>query len=630
MCGICGLRNLDGRPLGDEDRRLVEEMSRRIVHRGPDDEGAWSSGDTAVAMRRLSIIDVAGGRQPVWNEDRTVCVTNNGEIYNYLDLRRDLEARGHRFATRSDTEVLVHLYEEEGVDFLPRLNGMFALSLYDARRRRLLLARDRYGIKPLVYTRRPGRIQWASEIRALLADPTIDRTIDAEALSTYLSFYYVFAPRTIFRSVRRLPPGGALVADGSGIRILKWWSPPAGESAADEAEAAAELPRRLREAVRRHLQSEVPLGVFLSGGIDSTSLVALASDLTGEPVRTFSIGFAEASYSELADARSVAGRYRTRHREYLLRPEQVPPAVERFASNVAEPYGDWSFVVNDEVARRAKEHVTVILRGDGGDEVMGGYPTYAAARLAALYRLLPEAVRRGLVEPAVARLPASGRKMGLDVKARAFLRGAESPPVLAHMRFKEIFDDDEKAALIADPDLRAAATGFEPFAEAAAFAEGPTLERSLMALDLRTFLEGNGFAIGDLTSMAHAVEARVPYLDNDFFDYAWRLPAQYFVRGLTTKALFRRAMAPYLPRDVVRGKKRGFVIPTAPWLRAPGNPVAAFVAGVLAPDRLRAAGLLDPGTADRYLEEHVTGRADRSRQITALVSLTLWAERHLA
>ncbi|RMH56176.1 MAG: asparagine synthase (glutamine-hydrolyzing) [Candidatus Hydrogenedentota bacterium] len=623
MCGICGILRRDGQPIEVD---LLNRINQAMVHRGPDDEGRFLDGPLGMAMRRLAIIDRAGGRQPIQNEDGSVTVVYNGEIYNYRELTRLLVGRGHHFRTRSDTEVLVHLYEEFGLDGFQRLNGMFAFSLWDGKRRRLVLGRDRTGIKPLVYADTGKEFVWASETRALLIHPSVSRELDPLALQTYLRFYYIPSPRTIFRFVRKLQPGHLLVLENNtSPRLVRFWELPEECEAVPEEEARKALPGLLRAAIERHFQSEVPVGVYLSGGLDSTSIVALASEFSSEPLRTFSIGFQEASYSELDDAEAVASRYNTIHRSYRLESAQVPQILEDWTTRVAEPFGDWSALANYEVSRRAKEEVTVILRGDGGDEVLGGYPTYSAQRILPWFRKIPSPIRRGLLRTVAAKTPASGKKLGWDVKLRAFLRGAEEEPLIAHFRFKEIFGPEEIDALLSDPPTEK----FDPFQEYAEKARGADLLRKVMGLDLVTFLEGNGYAVGDLTTMLHSVESRVPFMDNEFFDYGWKLPARYFVRGLRTKALFREAMEPFLPPKVVRAPKRGFVIPGSLWLRSPGNPVHELGRDIVLSDRIQSTGLLIPDLVRRYWKEHNEGRVDRTRALTAVFGLVLWAEKHL-
>ncbi|HEU4980522.1 MAG TPA: asparagine synthase (glutamine-hydrolyzing), partial [Solirubrobacterales bacterium] len=428
MCGICGLVALDG--ASGPDPAALAAMNETLVHRGPDSKGSMIEGPVALAMRRLSIIDLAGGDQPIGNEDGTIQVIQNGEIYNYRELMDDLSGRGHRFATHSDTEVIVHLYEERGPGFVEALRGMFAIALWDARRARLVLARDRFGIKPLYYRVADGTLSFASELKALLRQPGFSREIDQGALEAFLAFNSVPAPMTIFTEARKLPAGHTLVAEDGDVSVSRYSRPSpvsAGEVRSDgEEELATELRERLRDSVRAHLVSDVPVGVLLSGGIDSCALTALAAAESGYRVSTFSIGFEESSFDELGQARLVAQRYGTDHHELILRPDAVdllPRLVEAFD----EPFGDSSALPTYLVSQLAADTVKVVLSGEGGDELFGGYYTYVADRLA------PRVGRAApFLRPLVELLPSSSAKVSFDYKAKRFVRGARLPPVERH------------------------------------------------------------------------------------------------------------------------------------------------------------------------------------------------------
>ena len=612
MCGICGI--VTSRGSADLDR--LASMSEALVHRGPDSSGEYADGPVALAARRLSIIDLETGDQPIANEDGTVHVVQNGEIYNYRELRDELERAGHTFRTQGDTEVIVHLYEQHGDGFAERLRGMFAIALWDSTRRRLVLARDCFGIKPLYYRDSGGELTFASELRALPRGP-----IDLDALEAFLAFNSVPGPLTIFADVRKLQAGHLLVWEDDIARLERFARPrPASASEVrddDEAELIEELRARMRDSVRAHLVSDVPVGVLLSGGIDSSLLAALAAQESGEPVRTFSIGFEERSFDELADARLVAERYGTRHRELVLRPDAallLPVLADAFD----EPFADSSALPTYLVARLAAEDVKVALSGEGGDELFGGYYTYAADLLA---ERAGGAAR--LARPLVERLPSTNARASFDYKAKRFVRAAHLPPLERHAGWKEIFSADARA------ELTGRRGGFDPVSLLRArYAEtegAPELAR-LQDVDLGGYLVDDLLVKTDRASMAHSLEARVPYLDTVVANLALALPTKHKVHGLGKKVLLRKAGEPLLPRRIARGKKRGFSIPASAWLRGELEP---FARETLSSERLRRQGYFRPDAVTRVIDEHVSGREDLSRQLWGLLAFTLWYERHV-
>jgi asparagine synthase (glutamine-hydrolysing) len=614
MCGICGIASAKGAV----DPARLEAMSATLVHRGPDSDGTLVDGPVGLAARRLAIIDLQTGDQPIACEDATVHIVQNGEIYNYRELRAELERAGHQFATTGDTEVIVHLYEEHGDAFAERLRGMFAIAIWDSRRRRLVLARDRYGIKPLYFHAAGGGLEFASELRALPRGE-----IDLDALEAFLAFNSIPAPFSIFRDTRKLPAGSLLVwEEGAQAPTLERFARPAPVPEAemrdgDEAELEEELRARLRDSVRAHLVSDVPVGVLLSGGIDSSLLTALAAQESGETVRTFSIGFEERSFDELEDARLVAEQYATRHRELVLRPDAallLPALAEAFD----EPFADSSALPTYLVSRLAAEDVKVALSGEGGDELFGGYYTYAADLLA----LRTGGLAR-LAQPLVERLPSSSARASFDYKTKRFVRGAHLPPLERHHAWKEIFSADARA------ELRGDRSDFDPvdllrdrFAET----DGAELLARLQDVDLGLYLVDDLLVKTDRASMAHSLEARVPYLDPVVTNLALALPTRLKVHGLKKKVLLRRAAAPLLPRQIVSGKKRGFSIPAAAWLRGELEP---FARDVLSRETIERQGYFDPGPVTRLIDQHVAGKEDLSRQLWGLIAFTLWHEHHM-
>jgi asparagine synthase (glutamine-hydrolysing) len=589
-------------------------MAGTLVHRGPDSEGLFVDGGTGLAARRLAIIDLESGDQPISNVDGTATVVQNGEIYNYRVLTRELARAGHRFATRSDTEVLVHAYEEWGTAFASRLRGMFAVAVWDAPRRRLVLARDRFGIKPLYYRVDDVSLAFASELDALPRGE-----LDLDALEAFLAFNSIPAPLSIFREIRKLPAGHVLAWEGGRVSLERYARPgplpPRGD--ADEAELVEECRARLRDSVRAHLVADVPVGVLLSGGVDSGALAALAAEESSEAVRTFSIGFQEASFDELSGARAVSARYGTRHRELVLRPDAalLLPAL---AAAFDEPFADSSALPTYLVSKLAAEDVKVALSGEGGDELFGGYYTYVADLLAE--RVGPLAA---LARPAVERLPSSTRKASLDYRAKRFARAAHLPPLERHHGWKEIFSADARA------ELTGRRHGWDPvdvlrarFAET----EGHELLTRLQDVDLGVYLADDLLVKTDRASMAWSLETRVPFMDTAVAGFAFSLPARHKVRGLSKKRLLRKAVEPLLPPEVVHGRKRGFSIPAAAWLR---GELVPFARETLAAEVLERQGYLRPDAVTRVLDDHIAGREDLSRQLWGLLAFTLWYEHHV-
>jgi asparagine synthase (glutamine-hydrolysing) len=618
MCGICGIAERDGSP----DPEVVARMSRRLVHRGPDEDGLFRRGPVALAARRLSIIDLEHGSQPIGNEDGSVTVVQNGEIYNYRELKRELEASGHRFATDCDTEVLVHLYEQHGDAFVERLRGMFAIAVWDDRERRLLLARDRFGIKPLYYRLADGTLSFASELKALLEQPGFSRQIDPKAMAAYLAFNSIPAPLTIFAEARKLPPGHLLAWRDGAIELRRFARPgPTPGARPREGSAAAladELREVLRGSIRAHLVADVPVGVLLSGGVDSGGITALAAAESRQPLKTFSIGFEESGFDELSRARLVAERFGTDHQELIVRPDAVellPKLVESFD----EPFGDSSALPTYLVSELASGSVKVALSGEGGDELFGGYYTYVADLLAPRVGRLA-----ALASPLVEALPSSDGRVGFDYKAKRFARAAaHADPLQRHHGWKEIFSAERRRAL-----LGGGQPGWDPldlYRERYAETVGAPALARMQDVDLGIYLVDDLLAKTDRLSMANSLELRVPFLDQHVAEFAFSLPTRLKVRGLAKKRLLRQALAPLLPREVVHGRKQGFSIPIAAWLRGPLQP---FARDLLSTATLERQGCLDPATVTPLLDRHCAGAEDLSRQLWGLMAFTLWFDRY--
>ena len=621
MCGICGLASANG---SGSDRAVLQEMNDTLFHRGPDSDGVFVENGTGIAARRLAIIDLQTGDQPLTNEDGSVAVVQNGEIYNYRELRRDLEGKGHRFRTQGDTEVLAHLYEERGTAFAEDLRGMFAVAIWDAKRRRLVLARDRFGIKPLYYRSKDGQLAFASELKALLQLPDFSREIDPEAVDAFLAFSFVPAPLSIFREARKLPPAGVLVWDADtgkvDIEIYAHQTPAAVEDLRDgsEEELAEELRDRLRDSVRAHLIADVPVGVLLSGGVDSCTLAALAAESAGR-VSTFTIGFDDKGFDERDLARLVAQRYGTDHHELLVRPDaaELLPAL---ATAFDEPFADSSAIPTYLISELARKHVKVALSGEGGDEFFGGYNYYAGHRLA---RALAPAAR--VLRPLVERLPTShGKPSSFDWRAKRFVRSAGLSTLERHYAWKSVFTPEERDALVV-PDRRSSGDPLELLRPHYARTEGAEELARVMGVDLAVFLVDDMLVKTDRASMAHSLEARVPLLDPVVAELALALPSKHKVRRLSKKRLLRKAAEPLLPREILEGEKRGFVPPIGAWL---SGELRELTSDVLSRESLTRQGFFEPKVAARLLEDHAARRADNSRKIWALLTFSLWHDRY--
>ncbi len=597
-------------------------MNQTLVHRGPDSAGEYFEGPLGMAMRRLSIIDLAGGDQPLANEDGSVQAIQNGEIYNFRELGEELRGQGHQLRTRSDTEVIAHLYEQHGLGFAERLRGMFAVAVWDAKRRRLVVARDRYGIKPLYYREQGGTLSFASELKALLRQPGFSREIDLGALEAYLAMNFVPAPLTIFREARKLPPGQMLVCEDGAVRIESYASPGAvpedqlrGESTDELVE---ELRGRLRGSVRAHMVADVPVGVLLSGGVDSGALTALASEESSEPVKTFTIGFADADWSEADPARKVAERYGTDHHELIVEPDAVellPKMVEIFD----EPFGDNSSLPTFLVSELAAESVKVVLSGEGGDELFGGYYSYLGDLWAP--RIGPAVtVARGLIE----RLPSGSGSRRLDDRLKRFSRGAHLDQPERHVAWSQVFSVEARERLLVERE----GGGFDPLAshrERWAASAGAEEVARAQDLDFGTYMVDDILVKIDRASMACSLESRVPFIDPEVVDFAFSVPTSEKLRLLSKKRLLRKAVEPMLPREVVDGRKRGFALPVASWFRGELLP---FAREVLSEERIRSQGLLDPEAVSATIDVHVSGSEDLSRNIWGLICLSLWQDRY--
>ena len=626
MCGIVG--NVLARADRTPDLAVLKRMNDRIAHRGPDDEGFLVQGPAGLGMRRLKIIDLTTGHQPMAGEEGRVSVVFNGEIYNYRELRENLGARGHAFTTRSDTEVIVHGYEERGLASVGDLEGMFAFAIWDAPARTLVLARERLGIKPLYYAVLPDQIVFASELKALVEHPAIDRTLDLTALSRYLAHEYVPAPHSIFRAIRKLAAGHWLTYSDGRVKIEPFWDVHfRRDGAIGEADAVEALRGALDLSVRQHLVSDVPLGVFLSGGIDSSAVAAFAARHFPGRLKTFSIGFEDPSFDETAHARGVARALDTDHHEEILGPRVALDLVARLPELLDEPLGDASLLPTFLLSRFTRRSVTVALSGDGGDELFAGYPTYQAHRLARALELVPHWVRRGLLRPVVERLPVSLDNLSFDFRLKRFMAGMDFGPVERHAAWLGSFTPAEQLALFT-PDALARmemAPSYAAFHEMLAHAPSASGLERMLYLDLKGYLGEGVLAKVDRASMACSLEVRVPLLDRRVVELAASLPMRLKLRGFTTKYVFKRALSGVLPREVLERRKKGFGVPLARWFRAE---LAPLLQEACAPDMIRRAGLFRPEAVERLLAEHAAGRRDHRKKLYTLLAFQLWASRY--
>ncbi len=621
MCGIAGFISSHEAPARAERAAVLEHMCRVITHRGPDDQGTMLTDDgAALGMRRLAIIDVAGGQQPLSGCDSALSIVFNGEIYNFQELKRDLEARGHRFHTHSDTETIVHAYEEYGERCVEHLRGMFAFAIWDARQRELFIARDRVGKKPLYYMlTAQGTLVFGSELKSLLAHPEVTRALNPEALDAYLTFGYVPDPLSIFRGIYKLPPGHHLKFDAQGrIALMQYWDfrYESITEVRDEREYVAELRALLDEAVKIRLISEVPLGAFLSGGIDSCTVVGLMARHTNRPVKTFSIGFHEDSYDELKYARVAAKQFGTEHHEFVVTPD-ICRVVDELVWHFDEPFADPSAIPTYMVAKLAREHVTVALSGDGGDELFAGYTRYVTDRKRDGFARLPRALRHGVMQPLSRRLPHGAW-------GRNFLNNVALDPVERYMDSVSAFTSLSRTALYS-ADFRAqlhernlAAARFRNYA--AHVTTGDPLD-VMLYLDSKTYLPGDILTKVDRMSMAVSLEARAPLLDHKLIEFVTRIPPALKLRGLETKHILKEAVRDLVPADILARPKQGFGMPLQQWIN---SELRDYIRDVLTEPRTRGRGYFNAGYVDLLFDEHSRRRRDHSTQLWTLFMLELW------
>jgi len=622
MCGIAGISyQHDGRVDALELRRMCDVMR----HRGPDDEGFHVAGPVGIGMRRLSIIDLASGHQPIHNEDKTLWVVLNGEIYNYRELREGLEAKGHRFYTHSDTETLVHLYEEYGEACVEHLNGMFCFALWDDVRKKLFIARDRAGEKQLYYAVRDGKFVFGSEIKCLLQTDVVSKDIDLAALDSYFTYLYVPAPATMFRDVRELPPAHVLVFDRDGVRTRRYWQLEFKIDRKNDSQYFVDAFReRFHQAVRARLVSDVPLGALLSGGIDSSAVVAAMSKYASGPVKTFTIGYGDEGsyYDERRYARVVADRFSTKHHEIVVQP-QVVELIPQLVKAFDQPFADSSAIANYYVFRETRKHVTVVLSGLGGDEVAAGYERHLGIRLQKYYRDVPRWLREGLVERVVNLLPDSKKGNRLVERVKRFVRAGALPPDDAYYRYVTAFDDDRRMELYSDRlrgsvRFESAKENYDQYFGRDGMTD--VLDRALYT-DIMMYLPGDLLTLTDRMSMLHSIEARAPFIDHTLMEFMATVPPELKLKGFEKKHLLKRAFENILPRQILYRRKQGFTVPLTLWFRNELNPL---IRSMLSKERLERTGLFRWSSVERMLDEHMRHKENHHSRIWALLMFMVW------
>lgn len=624
MCGIAGWINLEQSDSNHDAEPVLHSMCETILHRGPNSEGLWTDDTVALGMRRLSIIDLHTGDQPVFNCDGSVIVMMNGELYNYREVRDDLEKKGHKFVTRSDTEILPHLYEEYGEDLVDHLNGMYAFSLWDTRKKKLIIARDRFGEKPLYYGEFDGRLLWASEPKALLAHPAVTPELDRDALRKYLSFDYVPAPHSIYKGISKLPAAHIMVVENGKVRTRRYWDltwNKNGQKTSFEA-ASNELRELLSDAVRMRLVADVPLGILLSGGVDSSAIAAFAVQHATEKVKTFSIGFEEDSFDESKYARQVADHLGTEHYTAKLSVETAADLISEIGSWLDEPLSDGSLIPTFMLARFVRHHVTVALGGDGGDELFAGYPMYYAHKVANAYAAVPGLVRSGLIEPIVKRLPVSTKNLSFEYKAKRFIRSSKYDMVERHHSWFGSFTSDEQRRLLTADVLASSPNDiYSDAREMLRLCDAENRIEQMQFLDINYYMAEDILTKVDRAAMAVSLETRAPFLDPRVGQFAASLPLEYKLRGSKGKYILKHSLEKLLPNDILHRSKKGFGIPIADWLKGRLNPL---MHDILSPSRLRDQGIFEPDYVATLIAEHENGIASNHKQLWTLLVFQLW------
>jgi asparagine synthase (glutamine-hydrolysing) len=625
MCGICGIYTPH---TSGVDYRTLQKMTDAIVHRGPDDSGYFIDKSIGLGMRRLSIIDLESGHQPIYNEDETIWIIFNGEIYNYKMLRPLLEQNGHQFSTESDTEVILHLYEDFGEDCVSRLNGMFAFAIWDSTKKRLFLARDRIGIKPLHYAEVNDGIIFGSEIKSILQDQRVLRKVNSHALRQYLGFEYVPGSETMFQGIFKLLPGHILTFDHNGLSIREYWDLNYPEKITYQPLDVLTkiLGDRLKKSIEMRMISDVPLGAFLSGGIDSSSIVGIMSEISDQPVRTFSIGFDDESYNELNYARKVAELFNTEHREAIITPDVVD-LVHTIIRYLDEPLADVSVFPTYLVSQLAASNVKVVLSGDGGDEIFAGYDWYKASKADSYYHRLPRTLRNS-VGYIVNAIPPTKKKKGLVNEIKRFVEGVKNPDALHHIRWQYFITDNEPESLMSEEhrksDLQERLSNPVNFYYVQNSA--PDRLSREQFVDIKMYLPDDILVKVDRMSMANSLEVRVPFLDYSFVEFAATIPSNLKLRGMVSKYILKKTMARMLPNEILYRKKQGFSIPMKNWLK---DELQDLMFELLSARRMRESGFFNEDYTKKIIQQHIEGKRNNAHQIWSLMLFNLWREKYI-
>ncbi len=640
MCGIAGYMNLTGNPVETGERIPLASMCNSIKHRGPDEWGMQVVGPSALGMTRLSIIDLSTGKQPISNEDDSVWIVFNGEIYNFHALKASLLQKGYKFKTGTDTEVILHLYQEHGLSCLDDLEGMFAFAIYDKNQKRLLIARDRMGEKPLHYAIVNNHLVFCSEIKGILAYPGFKKEVDSFALRQYMALEYVPAPRSIFAGINKLPPASYLLVENGQIKTETYWQIPRQENQMGEKEALTRLKELLDESIKLRLISDVPLGVFLSGGIDSSIITAMAAKHVSHKLQTFSIGFEEASFDESTHAQAVADHIGTKHTMMRFKADDIVSSLSKLWQFLDEPLADASIIPTYLLSKMTKEHVTVALSGDAGDELLGGYPTYLAHNLAGYFNIIPSGVLHRLINPMVSMLPVSHNNLSFDFKVKRFLGSVDKDATERHFRWMGSIAPEKHKDLFV-PEFRQKLAGAEPvtyqklvdqidwdyFGHVGRRYANGSLINSIMHLDLLTYLADDLLVKSDRASMAASLEVRVPFLAFPVVEFARQLPPDLKLKGFRTKYLLRKLAGEYLPESIVERPKKGFGIPVARWLQSDLKPL---VDKLLSREYIGEQNIFQWNTVSGLLDDHMNKRADRRKELWTMLMFQCWWDKYFA
>ena len=624
MCGICGVTYFDRERNVSELE--VKGMCDVIRHRGPDDQGWITKGNYGIGMRRLSIIDLFTGRQPISNEDGSIWIVFNGEIYNHMELRDELVKKGHTFQTKCDTEAIVHAYEEYGEDCPKKLNGMFGFAILDQKKQTLFLARDRLGIKPLYYYHDSGKFAFGSELKSILQVENIPREVDRRALDIFLTFEYIPSPYSIFEGIRKLPPGHSLTLKDGRITIKEYWDLRFDEKETPEDELCEQLLDLFQDAVKIRLMSDVPLGAFLSGGIDSSAIVAMMSRVMDRPVKTFSIAFKEDTYNESHYAQQIANHFNTEHHVEVIEPNALE-LTEKLVGFLDEPFGDFSIFPTYLVSKMARKHVTVSLSGDGGDELFAGYDTYLANKAGRVYGKLPELLR-GAMPPILNCIPPSEKKKGLINRAKRFVEGMQLPPDLEHTRWMIFLQEAEKAKLYSN-DVQDVLNDSDSFEFIRSYFNRVNTTDSLnrqLYVDIKSYLVDDILVKVDRMSMAASLEARVPFLDHRFVEFTATIPGRLKLQGKNTKYLLKKAMGDILPPQILNRGKEGFSIPIKNWLK---TDLKSLMLEVLEPQKVKREGFFNANYVERLKKEHLSGKENHSHRLWSMMVFGIWQDLYL-